>query len=1036
VKKRTLRLGCRLGAGALLAGGLPIGALDPQKAVTQYNLDAWQLEDGLPQSSILDLVQTGDGFLWLATYEGVARFDGKTFVTLTAPSTRPVRDQHILTLAEGAAGDLWLGTQDGAHRLDGDDLESWTVADGLGSNVVQAFQVDPAGRVWIGTQAGLSVLEDGRVSATYTAEDGLAHADVRALLEDRRGRLWIGTQKGLSRFEGGRFETLTAAGGEPVGEVICLFEDRGGGLWIGTLGSGLVHLEDGGLRRVTAAEGLPSDFVSALFEDDDGNLWIGTQDRGLVRRSSGGRFEVFSREHGLSDDHVKAILEDREGSLWIGTFSGGLNRLKDGKFTPLTTWQGLPDDLVLPILETRSGDLWLGTQSGLSRLRDGVIETWDTSDGLANDFVWSLAETRDGAVWAGTWGGGVSRWADGAITTTLTTADGLANNDVRAILEDREGSLWIGTWGGGLDRLRDGRLTSLTTADGLGSDFVTSLFEDRDGALWIGTNGGLSRLRDGRLDTYTAADGIAHDVILSFHQDAEGTLWIGTEGGLTRWRDGEPTSFTTDDGLFNNRFFQIMEDRRGNLWTACNKGIFRVARQQLEDLAAGRIERLESVSYGTADGMLSHECNGGFQPAGCQTRDGVLWFPTIRGAVAIDPEHVETNPLPPPVVAERLIAGGETLEPGSGAALEPRGRDFEIHYTALSFLDPDKVRFRYQLEPYDSGWVEAGTRRVAYYTNLPPGAYLFRVVACNNDGLWNEDGDSLQVYLRPAFWERWIFVLACTLAAALLGWGVYRLRVRRLVSRNLELQAMKDELEDKNTEIRTKNDELSRFTYTVSHDLKGPLVTIQGFLGFMEKDLAKIDGDTARARSDINRIRAAAASMSKLLDELLELSRIGRLDNPHQRVSLYDVAREALDLLAGQVAARDVEALVAPSLPVVVGDRPRLLAVFQNLIDNAIKFTGHGERPRIEIGVAGDELRRPGETPVCYVRDHGKGIDPRYHQKIFQLFDQLDPEVEGTGAGLAIVHRIIERHGGRIWVASEGSGQGATFYFTFAEKEV
>lgn len=1036
MKKHIIRLVCGFCIWVWWAGSPPARALDPDKAVTQYSLDVWQLEDGLPQSSILDIVQTRDGFLWFATYEGVTRFDGKTFARLTAPQTQPVRDQHILVLAEGGGGELWLGTQNGAHRLDGDDLISVTVDDGLRSNTVQAIQEDRADRVWLGTQAGLSLWEDGRVTATYTEADGLAHADVRALLEDRRGRLWIGTQKGLSASRGDGFETVEAAG-RSLGEVVCLLEDLGGSLWVGTQGNGLFRFQDGAFSEHTTHEGLASDFVSALFEDRHGNLWVGSQDRGLSRRSSDGGFERFSSEQGLSDDHVRAILEDHEGSLWIGTFSGGLNRLKDGKFTPLTTWQGLADDLVLPILESRSGDLWFGTQAGLSRLRNGSIETYDKSDGLGHDFVWALAETHSEDLWIGTWGGGISRLSNGQITT-LTTADGLAHNDVRAILETRSEDLWIGTWGGGLNRLHDGRLTSITTAEGLGSNFVTSLFEDREGILWIGTNGGLSELRDGEISTLTTADGLAHNVVLSFHQDQEGSLWIGTEGGLNRLRNGEMTSFTTADGLFNNRFFQILEDRQGNLWTACNQGIFRIAKQQLEDLAAGRIEAVESISYGTADGMLSHECNGGFQPAGWQTRDGILWFPTIRGAVSIDPDNVETNPTPPPVVIEQLIADKKSLAHGADAVLPLvlEGRDFEIHYTALSFLDPDKVEFRYRLEGYETQWVDAGSRRVAFYTNIPPGRYRFHVKASNNDGLWNETGDSLSIYRRPAFYERWSFILACAVAVAGLGWGAYSLRVRRLLRRHLELQAMHRELEEKSAEIRIKSEELSRFTYTVSHDLKGPLVTIQGFLGFMEKDLAQLDGDTSRARSDIERIKAAAASMTNLLNELLELSRIGRLDNPHQRVSLYDIAREVLDLLAGQVAAKDAEAVVTPNLPVVVGDRPRLLAVFQNLIDNAIKFCDAGQRPRIEIGVADEKPRQPGETPVCFVRDNGKGIDPRYHEKVFQLFDQLDPEAEGTGAGLAIVQRIIERHGGRIWVESEGLGQGATFYFTFAEKAV
>jgi signal transduction histidine kinase len=393
--------------------------------------------------------------------------------------------------------------------------------------------------------------------------------------------------------------------------------------------------------------------------------------------------------------------------------------------------------------------------------------------------------------------------------------------------------------------------------------------------------------------------------------------------------------------------------------------------------------------------------------------------------VVVDPERLERNPVPPPVHVERVLADGLTLvgrELRAGPVTLPPGRGaFEFHYTALSLADPKKVRFKYRLVGYDEDWIDAGSRRSAYYTNMPPGSYHFRVIASNDDGVWNQVGDTVELRLRPAFYQSWIFYLACGVGGALLLRGLHHLRIHALVRRNQELREMQRQLE-------AKSAEMERFTYAVSHDLKSPLVTVLGYLGFLEKDLA--GGNPERTAADIERIRGAANKMRQLLDELLELSRIGGVVQSPEAVELAVVAREAVELNAGRIAERGVEVVVAPDLPVVTGDRRRLLQMLQNLVDNAVKFMGDQERPRIEIGSTGIRDGKVGKEATCFVRDNGAGIDAEYHQRIFGVFNRLDPEIEGVGMGLALVGRIVEVHGGRIWVESEGPGRGSTFYFT------
>jgi diguanylate cyclase (GGDEF)-like protein len=385
---------------------------------------------------------------------------------------------------------------------------------------------------------------------------------------------------------------------------------------------------------------------------------------------------------------------------------------------------------------------------------------------------------------------------------------GLTNDSVLSLLEDREGSLWIGTYAEGLNRRKDGRFTAFTPKEGLAHDTVNTLFEDRAGTLWIGTRGGgMQSFRDGRFTTYSTKNGLSDDLVFAFHQDQEGSLWIGTYGGgLNRLKDGRLTAVTRKQGLFDDVIHRIIEDDRGNVWMSCNKGIFRVAKKELDEVADGKRERLTSIAYGTADGMKSAECNGG-SPAGIRTREGKLWFPTIRGVVRIDPDHLPTNPLKPPVVIEEVRVDDRVAGRAPSLSLPPGTQTLEIQYTALSLVDPANVRFRYRLEGFEEAWVEAGGRRTAYYSRLPPGGYRFRVIASNNDGVWNEEGAALTVRVEPRLHETVWFRVLVLLFFALAGPVFHRLRVRRLERQKAELERL---VAARTAEVEAANAELAR----------------------------------------------------------------------------------------------------------------------------------------------------------------------------------------------------------------------------------
>jgi PAS domain S-box-containing protein len=763
-------------------------ALDPNKAVTQYIHDVWQKEDGLPQLSVNALVQTQDGYIWVATQEGLARFDGVQFTVFDRKKIKEIKHNNIFAIYEDKKGNLWIGSAGGLNRLEGKNFTVYTSEDGLSNDFVRSIYEDRQGNLWIGTDNGLNLFKDNKFTI-YTTKNGLSSNIVSSILEDSRGNLWIGTNKGLNRFKGGKFTRFTTNNGLSDDNVRAIYEDSEENLWIGTDGGGLNRFKDGEFTVYNTEAGLSNDFVQVIYGDKMGNLWIGTNEG--LNRFKDGKFSAYTTKEGLSDNMVRSICEDREENLWIGTFSGGLNRLKDGKFVAYTTAEGLSADLAFPVYQDRQGTMWIGTfGGGLNRLQEGKFTSYTRKEGLGNNNVRSICEDKEGSLWISTYGSGIARFKDGKFTR-FTTTEGLSDNNVRAIYEDSRGRLWIGTYGGGLNRFANGKFIVYNTKNGLSDNFVIIIYEDKKQNLWIGTREGLNRFNDGKFTTYTIKDGLSNNAVFALYEDQEGCLWIGTYGGgLNRLKDGEFTSYTTNEGLFDDVVFRILEDGKGNFWMSCNKGIFTVKKKELNDFADGKIDSITSISYDEDDGMRSSECSGGSYPAGWKAPDGKLWFPTVKGVTVIDPENIKINVRPPPVIIEKVIVDGEPIEPGASIKLPSGKKNFEFHYTGLSFTAPKKVKFKYILAGYNNKWIDAGTRRIAYYTSIPPGHYHFKVIACNDDGVWNETGTLFEFDLKPYFYQTWWFYISCGLLLVLSGIGLYRLRVKQLKNRERELERL------------------------------------------------------------------------------------------------------------------------------------------------------------------------------------------------------------------------------------------------------
>ena len=1046
-------------------------ALDPKKAITQYLHEAWTAENGLPQNTVQAIIQTRDGYLWLGTQDGLVRFDGTHFTPFSNGNGDGIKQPHILCLYEDREGSVWIGTLGGGlNRFKDGKLTSYTTKDGLSSDTVGSIYEDAKGTLWIGTREGLNQFKDGKFSV-YTTKDGLSNNIVRAIYQDQEGSLWIGTRGGgLNRFKDGKFTSYTTKDGLSDDYVWTIYEDQEGSLWIGTEGSGLNRFKDGKFTSYTTKDGLLSNQIRALWEDKKGNLWIGTLGGGLSRFRDG-KLASYTAKDGLSDDSVMSIYEDKEGSLWLGTNASGLSRLKDGRFSAYTIKEGLSNNMVWTIYGGRDGSIWAGTQGGLNHLKDERVTAYTTQNGLSYDAIMAIYEDKEGNLWVGTNGGGLNRFRDGKFTV-YTTKDGLSNNNVRSIYEDKEGNLWVGTNGGGLNRFKDGKFSVYTTKDGLSNNFVRSIYQDREGNLWIGTNGGgLNRFKGGKLSAYTTREGLSNDFVWTIYEDQEGSLWIGTEGGgLNRLKNGKITSFTTKDGLFNNIVFAILEDDHANLWMSCNKGIFRVSKQELNDFADGKLHSISSVVYETADGLRSNECNTG-SPAGCRTRDGKLWFPTIKGVAVIDPNNIQINTLVPPVTIEQVIIDGKAVGPTEKIEMPPGRGELEFHFTALSFLAPEKVRFKYKLEGFDKDWTEAKTERKSHYTNIPPGRYRFRVMACNNDGIWNEAGATFDFYLKPHFYQTTWFYALCALAVALAGFGIYRFRVRQLRHRTLQLELIVGErtqelkrsqaqvlkLEKQATEQRMAGG----FAHEMRNALAGSKLVLDQALALDGLDPnISLNLANCRALKEIylelnetlppDKMQAVLARMQKIftneerLGEILQLvrkatsrglnitqrimdySEISQQQPGRQRINLHELTLKVVNEVTSEFSSQGIliQYELDPQL-CVIGDEAHFYAVIKNILLNAqdaLIDPGLAERTArlIQIKAASQEDRC-----LMTISDNGVGVAPENLQKIFEPFYSTKP-ASGTGLGLGVVKKILSLYQGEIEVRSE-EGKGTSF---------
>lgn len=1016
--RRWRELGFGIAAGLLGLAGVATnaGAANP---ADEFAVEAWTTEHGLPQSSITAVIQTRGGYILASTYNGLAQFDGARFKVFDTSNTEGMPNSRITALFEDARGDVYVGHDTGEMtRFRDGHFEPVPIRSQWSGGTIYGIAASSNGELWALNIRGEAVrVADGRLIKP-TPELAADFSLIPQLFLDAQGRLLVVRNGYVAELTPDGYRKVDFPSNEVRPYRPRLAVTRDGGLWVP--GEGRIRKWNG--DNWTDDLGIVpwSDAATmTMLETRDGRLLVGTLERGLFIHDPRHGWMNLNRTNGLPHDWVRCLSEDREHNIWVGT-SGGLMVLRPRKVvmhSPPDAWEGRP---VLAIAPDAHGSVWAATEgAGLYRLTGDTWTHYGGRDGLANLFIWSVLVDRQQRVWAGAWGGGLFCLEKDKFVRRFDLAE--RGEAVTALKEFPPGTLWIGT-DVGLIRVTDDQLERFAPLGGAAAGDVRALEIGSHGELWIGTQGnGLGRFQDGKLQTFRRSEGLPRNFILSLLAEPDGTLWLGMlDRGICRFRNGRFDSITTEHGIPNNVIGHIADDGLGNLWFSSQRGLFRASKSDLHACADGKLATLPTLVFGKAEGLATLACSSGFTPAGFRAADGKLWFPTTRGIAVVNPQAVRQNEVPPSVWIEELLVDGQHAEmrppplPGRGPGanlranrlveLPPGRRSLDVLFTGISFTSPERVQFKYRLEGLDQEWTDAGTRRRVTYPFLPPGEYVFRVKACNGDGLWNESGDALGIIMLPHLWQTWWFrVLLTIVSFAMVGGGVY-LGVRRRHRHKLERIARERELER----------ERARIAQDIHDDLGASLTRI----GMLSESATEDLNDPPRAVASLGQIYSTARDLTRAMDEI-----VWAVNPRHDTLdSLANyVTRFAHDFLStAHIRCRLDAPMQFPDLTVRSEVRHNLFLAFKETLNNAVKHSKASEvRVTLELAAGGLNL---------VVADNGSGFDPA----------KALPASTGnrviSGYGIGGIRNRLEQVDGRVEIRSTpGSGTRVELYVPLPE---
>lgn len=1029
--------------------------LNPEKKLTQYTIDTWSGEE-LPANGIMAILQTKNGYLWLATFSGLVRFDGLEFKIYDRFNTPAFEGTGFRSLFENEQGQLYVGGNGkGLYLKTGAGFIKYSLPFGKSSNhIKKIYKPKSEDKLFFGTLRGLVTLKDSvyqLITPEFYKDKDFPVYDIE---EDKQGNIWIATANGIYQYVNEKLLKTDWKGKNLTGEIFNIEVDKDNHLWICSYDEGVFLLKEGQVIQIPELREIQRPIN--LFIDSHNALWIGSEQG--IGRYYNNKYSKLDASTGLSDNTINSIKEDHEGSIWIGTYYGGLSRLKDGSFTNYSTFDGLDDNTIHCIYQDLKGIIWAGTNSGVSHFKNGSFFSLSNKfPALKNRKIRDIYSDKDQNIWIATYSGLYVIKNDKLFHYDISS--GLVDNQVRLIFEAANKDIYIGTRNG-ISVFSDGKITnSISSIEGLTNTFITSITELDSNSYLIGTTGGLHLLKDEKVSLFHPEHNLLRSTIFHTYKDKEGSIWIGSNQGLYLIKEQEIYSFNNASKLFTSNIFQVIEDNNKTFWLTSDKGIIRISKKELIDFVSGDKRTISPLLFDKSTGLRTNEITA--VSKSWKDREGKIWFSTLNGISVIDPQKIILNNIPPPIVVDEIFINGTKQDLTKNIIVPPGNNKVEIHYNGLSYKIPKKVKFKYRLAGFDDDWQEVGDERTAKYTSLPSGDYTFDITACNNDGVWNTQEASISFFVDKAFYETYWFYLLITFCTTLAIFSLiqYRTksirRTKKLLERKInertkevlmqkeEIEAQRDDIENKNKELENAHliiekqnkilqqinenlenkinkrtselrnayselmvakNELDNFVYKSSHEIKGPLARLQGL-----SNLALMEVKEEKAKYYFKLLFEESKAANRIIAKLSYTHELKNIQPEITYINIHELINEIITQLENEISLQNIKLDISTKGCVNIYTDVRLLKnIIYNLLENAVIFQSI-ENPVISI-----EVERKDNHIILLIGDNGSGIENEILNDIYNMFFKGSQKSRGLGLGLFIVKKAVDLLEGKI----------------------